>query len=48
MITLCNTLLVRNRVHVIPADIGKKIKPMPVIDKVLEVDVATNKNNCVY
>ena len=26
--------------HANPADIGKKIKPTPVIDKVLEVDVA--------
>ena len=40
MINLCNTLLQNDRVHAIPADIGKIIKPIPVIDKVIEVDVA--------
>ena len=40
MITLCNTLLHKDRVHVVPADIGKTIKPIPVIDRILEVDVA--------
>ena len=28
------------RVQAIPADIGKIIKPIPVIDRVIEVDVA--------
>ena len=27
-------------VQVIPADIGKTIKPIPVIDRLIEVDVA--------
>ena len=40
MITLCNTLLPNDRVHAIPADIGKIIEPIPVIDRVIEVDVA--------
>ena len=40
MIILCNTLLPHDRVHAIPADIGKIIKPTPVIDRVIEVDVA--------
>ena len=40
MINLCNTLLANDRVQAIPADIGKIIKPTPVIDKVIEVDVA--------
>ena len=40
MINLCNTLLPNDRVQAIPADIGKTIKPIPVIDKVIEVDVA--------
>ena len=29
-----------DRVHAIPADLGKIIKPIPVIHKVFEVDVA--------
>ena len=33
-------MLPKDRVHVFPADIGKLIKPRPVIDKVIEVDVA--------
>ena len=37
---LCNTLLPNDRVHAIPADIGQTIKPIPVIDRVIEVDVA--------
>ena len=41
MINLCNTLLPKNKVQAIPADIGKIIKPIPVIDRVIEVDVAT-------
>ena len=40
MINLCNTLLPNDRVHAIPADMGKIIKPIPVIDRVIEVDVA--------
>ena len=36
---LCNTLLPNDRVPAVPADIGKVIKPTPVIDKVTEVDV---------
>ena len=40
MINLCNTLLPNDRVQAIPADIGKIIKPIPVIDRVIEVDVA--------
>ena len=39
MINLCNTLLPNDRVQAIPADIGKIIKPKPVTDKVIEVDV---------
>ena len=40
MINLCNTLLPNDRVQAIPADIGKIIKPIPVRDKVIEVDDA--------
>ena len=40
MIILCNTLLHTVRVHANPADIGKIVKPIPVIDRVIEVDVA--------
>ena len=40
MINLCNTLLPIDRVQAKPADIGKVIKPIPVIDRVIEVDVA--------
>ena len=40
MIILCNTLLPNDKVQAIPADIGKVIKPTPVTDKVIEVDVA--------
>ena len=40
MINSCNTLLPNDRVHAIPADIGKTIKPKPVIARVIEVDVA--------
>ena len=40
MITLCNILLPKDRVHPIPAVIGKKFKPIPVIDRVIEADVA--------
>ena len=40
MSIFCKTLLANDTVHAIPADIGKTIKPIPVIDKVIEVDVA--------
>ena len=40
MINLCNILLPNDRVQAIPADIGKTIKPIPVTDRVIEVDVA--------
>ena len=40
MIFLCNTLLPKDRVQAIPADIGKTIKPIPVIYRVIEVNVA--------
>ena len=40
MIILYNTLLPNEGVQAIPADIGKKIKLSPVIDRVIEVDVA--------
>ena len=40
MIILCNTLLPNDKVQAIPADFGKIIKPTPVTDKVIEVDVA--------
>ena len=39
-INLCNTLLPNDRVQAEPADIGKTIKPITVIDIVIEVDVA--------
>ena len=40
MINLCNILLPNDKPQAIPADIGKKIKPTPVFDKVFEVDVS--------
>ena len=40
MINLCNTLLPNDRVQAIPTDIGNIIKPIPVTDRVIEVDVA--------
>ena len=40
MINLCNALLPYDIVHAIQADIGKTIKPIPVIDRVVEIDVA--------
>ena len=40
MINLCNTLLPNDKPQSIPADIGKTIKPIPVTDRVIEVDVA--------
>ena len=39
MINLYNILSPNDRVQAIPADIGKIIKPIPVIDRVTEVDV---------
>ena len=39
MIIFRNTLLPNDRVHAIPAHIGKTIKPIPLIDRVIEVDV---------
>ena len=40
MIKLCNTLFADGRVQAFSACIGKAIKPIPVIDRVIEVDVA--------
>ena len=40
MINLCKILLHNDKVQAIPADIGKIIKPTPVTDRVIEVDVA--------
>ena len=40
MIKLGNILLPNDRVQALPTDIGKTIKPIPVIDRVVEVDVA--------
>ena len=40
MINLCNILLLKDRPQTIRADIGKIIKPTPVTDSVIEVDVA--------
>ena len=40
MINLCNTLLDNDRAQAIPVDMGKTIKPIPVIDKIIEVHVA--------
>ena len=40
MINLCNILLPNDKVQATPADIGKMIKPTPVIERVIEVDVA--------
>ena len=40
MINLCNILLPKDIPQAIPADIGKTIKPIPVDDRVIEVDVA--------
>ena len=33
MINLCNTLLPNDKVHAIPADIGKIIRPIPVNER---------------
>ena len=40
MISLFDTLLPDDRVHAIPADIGKTIEPIRVIDKIIGIDVA--------
>ena len=40
MIILCNTLLPNDRMHTNPADIGERIKLIPVVDRVIEVDFA--------
>ena len=40
MIFLCNNLLPNVRKQAKPADMGKIIKPTPVTDNVIEVDVA--------
>ena len=40
MNNLCHILLPNDRVQTIPPDIGRIIKPIPVIDKVIEVDIA--------
>ena len=40
MINLCNILLPNDKPQAIPADISKTIKPIPVTDRVIEVDVA--------
>ena len=37
---LCNTLLPNEKVQAIPATIGKVFKPIPVNDRILEIDVA--------
>ena len=39
MINLCNILLPNDKPQAIAADIGKIIKPTPVIDRVIEVEV---------
>ena len=40
MIILCNTLLPNDGVQAILTQIGKIIRPIPVIDEVIDVDVA--------
>ena len=40
MINLCDTLLDNDRAQELLADIGKIIKPNPVTDRVIEVEVA--------
>ena len=40
MINLCNTLLPSDKPQATPAATGKTIKPIPVTDRVFEVDVA--------
>ena len=43
IITLCNILSPNDRVKANPADIVKKIKPIPVIDRAIVADVAPIK-----
>ena len=40
MINFCDTLLPNDEPQAIPADIGRILKPKPVIDRVIEVEVA--------
>ena len=40
MFNLCNTLLPNEKAQATPADIGNTIKPIPLTDEVIEVDVA--------
>ena len=40
MTILSNTLLANHKVHAIPASIGKINRPLPVNDRLIEVDVA--------
>ena len=40
MIILCTIVLLSDKEQTIRADIGKMIKPIPVIDRIIEVDVA--------
>ena len=40
MIILCNTMLLSDKAQAIPADIVKLIKPIPLIDRVFDIDVA--------
>ena len=40
MINFCNILLHNDSVQAIPADIGNTIKPIPVTESVIEVEVA--------
>ena len=41
MINISKTLLPIDKVHAIPAKKGKIFKPIPVIDRVIQVDVVT-------
>ena len=41
MINLCNILLTNDKVQAKPADMAKKIKLIPIIDSVIEVDVVS-------
>ena len=40
MIILCNILLPNDRIHAIPTEIGKTIRPTPATDEIILVDVA--------
>ena len=40
MIIPCSTSMSNDKLHAIPADVRETIQSIPVIDKVLEVDVA--------